>query len=91
MLGYMNLMRLPMALTPKMVGAFVDSLVSYQRLSKFLFQGDEVQPTKFQRLQGDEKFAIKLTAKASFRWEEEEEDSKEMSAKMKDDSKQEVE
>ena len=42
-LGYMNLMRLPMALTPKMLGAFVDSLVSYKRLGVFLFQGDEVQ------------------------------------------------
>ena len=43
-LGYMNLMRLPMALMPKCTGAFVDSLVSHRRIANFLFKGDEVRP-----------------------------------------------
>jgi ABC-type multidrug transport system fused ATPase/permease subunit len=41
-LGFMNLMRLPMALMPKCTGAFVDSLVSHRRIANFLFKGDEV-------------------------------------------------
>ena len=54
-LGYMNLMRLPMALTPKMLGAFVDSLVSYKRVGVFLFQGDEIKPRKpFHRTRDDD-------------------------------------
>ena len=42
-LGFMGLMRLPMALMPKCTGAFVDSLVSHRRIANFLFKGDEVK------------------------------------------------
>ena len=60
-LGYMNLMRLPMALTPKMLGAFVDSLVSYGRLGTFLFKGDEiVERKKFPRIKKNQKYIVQV-------------------------------
>ena len=68
-LGYMNLMRLPMALTPKMLGAFVDSLVSYGRLGTFLFKGDEiVERKKFPRIKKNQKYIVQVKKNSTFTW-----------------------
>jgi len=68
-LGYMNLMRLPMALTPKMLGAFVDSLVSYNRLGKFLFQSDEIaKRPMFPRTKEDDEIVVHIPKNSSFSW-----------------------
>lgn len=68
-LGYMNLMRLPMALTPKMFGAFVDSLVSYGRLGTFLFKGDEiVERKKFPRIKKNQKYIVQVKKNSTFTW-----------------------
>jgi ABC-type multidrug transport system fused ATPase/permease subunit len=71
-LGFMNLMRLPMALMPKCTGAFVDSLVSHRRIANFLFKGDEVAAREpFGKEKKAEAPAINLPPGTTFYWQHE--------------------
>ena len=42
-LGYIFLLRLPMAIAPKAIGMAAEALVSFRRIENFLFHGTEIQ------------------------------------------------
>jgi ABC-type multidrug transport system fused ATPase/permease subunit len=68
-LAYTNLLRLPMAIMPRAIGQFIESLVSYRRLEKFYFFNEEVHEREvFHVLDDKDDRAISLKD-SEFSWD----------------------
>eukprot|EP00944_MAST-04C_sp_MAST-4C-sp1_P015843 g15843.t1 len=68
-LAYTNLLRLPMAIMPRAIGQFIESLVSIRRLEKFYFFNEEViERQPFATIDEKDKRAIAMVD-SEFSWD----------------------
>jgi ATP-binding cassette, subfamily C (CFTR/MRP), member 1 len=68
-LAYTNLLRLPMAIMPRAIGQFIESLVSFRRLEKFYFFNEEVHERGDFRVIDDKDNRAISFKKSEFSWD----------------------
>merc|ERR1711968_404112 len=60
-MAYINLLRLPMAIMPRCIASFVESMVSYKRLEHFIFSCDEVRKREPFHIKDNATHSISIT------------------------------